>query len=286
MATLPITVTSTPARRFSFGISWNKLRAFAVRGFLDASSYRLNFFGTYFSGVLYVVFYWLLARFIGTQPLGVQGYGDYFTFLLIGGTFARYLSLGMKHFSRELEQEMVMGTIEPLMVTATTPAVSFFGGAAWILVEGVIVMALQLSVGAIFFGADFSHANWFGALVIGLLTLMALNSWGVLSAAFVLVFKRADPLNWLIDLTSFIFAGVYFPITLLPPALRIFSYLLPLTYGLEGLRGTLMRGQPLSDFTGQILILLGFNLILFPLGAFAFRYALRYTKRVGSLGQY
>lgn len=251
-----------------------------------SKSYRLNFVGTYLGGALYVFFYALLARFIGQPPAAVRDYGDYFTFLLIGGVFARYLSLGMKYFSRELEQEMVVGTVEPLMVTSTSPALSLIGGSAWLLVEGVLVLFIQFGIGVVYFGADISRANWPAAIVTTLLTLIALNSWGILSAAFVLVFKRADPLNWLIDLTTFIFCGVYFPITLLPSGLRLFSYLLPLTYALEALRGALMRGQSLTELSTPLIALVIFNIILIPLALGTFRFALAYTKRTGSLGQY
>ncbi len=264
----------------------SKLSAFVRRGFLDASSYRLNFFGTYFGGILYVVFYFLLARFIGSAPRGVQAYGDYFTFLLVGSTFARYLSLGMKHFSRELERQMMVGTIEPLLVTATSPSFALLGATAWILIEGVFVMFLELSVGAFFLGADFARANWLAAIITALLTVVALDAWGILSAAFLLIFKRADPVTWLVDITFFIFAGVYFPVTLLPEWLRVFSYLLPLTYALEGLRGALMQGRALGDLTGEILVLIAFNALFIPLALFTFRWALNYTRQTGSLGQY
>jgi ABC-2 type transport system permease protein len=263
-----------------------KLAAFIRRGFLDAASYRLNFAGTYFSGVMYVVFYALLARFIGQTPLGVAAYGDYFTFLLIGSVFARYLSLGMKHLSRELEHEMVMGTIEPMLVTATPPALAILGASAWILVEGVVVLALQLAVGTFVFGANLSAANWPAALLIGALTLGALNSWGLLSASFVLLFKRADPLNWLIDLTAFIFCGVYFPVVFLPIWLRWISYLLPLTWGLEGLREALMRGRAPAELWLYALVLAGFNVLLIPLGILTFRRALARSKQSGNLGHY
>lgn len=256
------------------------------RGLLVAKSYRLNFVGTYLGGALYVFFYALLARFIGQRPAAIAEYGDYFTFLLIGGVFARYLSLGMKFLAREIENEMVTGTIEPLMVTATNPVLALLGGSMWLLIEGVIVMALQFLVGVLVFGADPSRANWLAALVTTLLALLALNSWGILSAAFLLIFKRADPLNWLIDLTTFVFCGVYFPISLLPFGLQIFSYLLPLTYALEALRGALMRGQSLSELRVPLFALVLFDLILIPLGWIAFRRALAYTKRNGSLGQY
>jgi ABC-2 type transport system permease protein len=253
---------------------------------LVARSYRLNFVGTYLGGALFVFFYALLARFVGRQSAAPDAFGDYFTFLLIGGVFARYLTVGMKFLAREIEHEMVTGTVEPLMVTPTNSALALLGSSAWLFVEGVIVMVLQLGIGVAFFGADLTRANWLSAAVIVVLSLGALNSWGILSAAFLLVFKRADPLNWFIDLTAFIFCGVYFPVSLLPFPLQIFSYVLPLTYALEGLRGALMRGQSLAELGVEVLALVLFNLVLIPLGLAAFRRALAYTKRNGSLGQY
>lgn len=256
------------------------------RGFLIAKSYRLNFIGTYFGGALYVLFYFVLARFIGTQPASVKEFGDYFTYLLIGGVFARYLSSGMKFLSRELEHEMVNGTVEPLMVTATSSSLTMLGPSAWMFVEGIILMMLQMGMGALFFGADLSRANWVSAVVATLLSLSALYSWGILSVAFLIVFKRADPVNWLIDLTTFVFCGVYFPITVLPEGLRIFSYMLPLTYSLQALRGALMQGQSLYELRLPLFALVLFNLILIPLCFYTFRRAITYTKRTGSLGQY
>lgn len=192
----------------------------------------------------------------------------------------------MKFLAREIEQEMVVGTVEPLMVTATHPALALLGASAWLFVEGIIVMALQFGIGVLLLGADVSHANWLAALVTTLLGLLALNGWGILSAAFLLMFKRADPLNWLIDLTTFVFCGVYFPVTFLPWWLQIFSYLLPLTYALQALRGALMLGQTVSDLRLPLLALVLFNLTLIPLALWAFRRALSYSKRTGSLGQY
>jgi ABC-2 type transport system permease protein len=261
--------------------------AFVRRGFLHASSYRLNFVGTYLGGILTVIFFYILAKFYGNaQPAALAPYGDYYTFLLVGAAFARYLSLGLRHFGRELEHELAAGTIEPVMVTATPPGLALLGPSLWILIEGVVLLVLQLGLGAAFFGADFSRANWPAALALTALTLLALNSWGLLSAAFVLLFKRADPLSWLVDVTIFMLAGVYFPIQLIPQPLRFFAYLLPLSYSLEGLRFALMRGQALAQLWPYVLILIGFNALLLPLGWLSFRYAMEHVKKRGSLGHY
>jgi ABC-2 type transport system permease protein len=276
------------AVRAGGGLSPGKIWAFIKRGFLHASSYRLNFLGTYIGGILSVVFFAVLAHFYGNaQPAALAAYGgDYFTFLLIGAAFARFLSIGLRHFGRELEHDLAAGTIEPVMVTATAPGLALLGPSLWIVFEGVILLVVQLVMGAAFFGADFSRANWLAALVLTALTLLALSGWGFLSAAFVLMFKRAEPLSWLVDVTLFMLAGVYFPIQVIPWGLRVFAYLLPLSYALEGLRFALMLGQGLDHLWSYALILLGFTVLLLPTGIWGFRLAIDRVRRGGGLGHY
>lgn len=265
-----------------------KLVAFLKRGFWHASSYRLNFVGNYLGSALVLLFFYVLAQFYGVaRPAALADYGgNYFTFLLIGGVFARYLSLGLRNFGRELEHEMTAGTVEPLMVTATAPALALLGASLWSLIEGLLLLIVQLALGARVFGADFSRANWLAAGVLTVLTVIALNSWGMFTAAFVLAFKRADPLSWLVDVTLYMLAGVYFPVQILPDWLRVIAYALPLSHALEGLRFALMRGDSLAELWRYVFILLGFNLVLLPLGALALRFALQQVKRTGSLGHY
>src|SRR5258708_37832230 len=104
--TPPSAPLNAGAVRAASGLSLPKVWAFVKRGFLHASSYRLNFLGTYVGGILSVVFFSVLAQFYGNaQPAALAAYGDYFTFLLIGAAFARFLSIGLRHFVRELEHD-------------------------------------------------------------------------------------------------------------------------------------------------------------------------------------
>jgi len=137
-----------------------------------------------------------------------------------------------------------------------------------------------------FFNAGFSNADWVAALILSALTFIALNSWGVLAAAFVIYFKRADPLSWLVDVTLYMLAGVYFPVEILPPALRVIAYALPLSHALEGLRFALMRGDNIVTLSRYVIILLIFNAILIPISLFSIRYVIDQAKRTGSLGYY
>jgi ABC-type polysaccharide/polyol phosphate export permease len=65
----------------------------------------------------------------------------------------------------------------------------------------------------IFFGFLLTYYTLF-------LTICAITSIGFVSAAFILVFKKGDPLNWGFSVLSWLLGGVYYPITVLPEWLQ------------------------------------------------------------------
>jgi ABC-2 type transport system permease protein len=180
---------------------------------------------------------------------------------------------------------MLMGTIEPLLVTATPITLSVLGPSSWMLIQGTLIVIGQLLIGVLV-GADFSQANWGSALVVLLISLTSLVSYGIISAAFTIVFKRTDPMSWFVNSIAYVFSGVFFPIELFPPWLRIISYLLPFTYALRALRGALMEGASLAELATDIAILLGFAVVFLPLSFWALRFAIRRMKETGELVHY
>jgi hypothetical protein len=55
---------------------------------------------------------------------------------------------------------------------------------------------------------------------------------------------------------------------------------------LKALRSVLLGGQTFAQVRTEIMVLLGFSVVLFPLAIAAFEYALKWAKRDGSLGRY
>jgi len=266
-------------------MSTGKLLALISHNFRLAWSYKLNFVGRYLTGVLTILLYYFLDQLLQLSDQTTIDEGSYFTFVLIGGTFFRYLLLITQAFSVNLRDEMLMGTIEPLLVTATPVTLSLLGPSSWMLIQGTSVVFVQLLLGALV-GADFSHANWGSALVVLLISLASFASYGIVSTAFTIVFKRSDPAILFISSTAYVLSGVFFPVEVFPPWLRIISYLLPFTYALRALRGALMGGASLADLALDIAILLGFAAVLTPLSIWALRYAIRRMKDSGELAHY
>ncbi|TEU16628.1 MAG: ABC transporter permease, partial [Anaerolineales bacterium] len=139
---------------------------------------------------------------------------------------------------------------------------------------------------SLFFQADLDWANIFPAVLVVLLTIAANAGLGFINASFVLVTKRTSPLARLLGLVTNLLAGVYYPIQVLPDWLRFFSRLLPATYFFDALRRTMLQSASLTDVGQDLLALIGFAIVLLPIGLVAFHYAVRWAKTDGSLSQY
>jgi ABC-2 type transport system permease protein len=126
-------------------------------------------------------------------------------------------------------------------------------------------------------------ANWFAVIAVLAATLVAFSGLGVLSAAYLLLFKRGNPAKWFILGVSSIVGGMLFPVGILPPWLQVVARLNPVTYALDAMRGALLDGAGILSIGGSLLLLLAFGAVLLPCSMLIFAWALRRTKVTGTL---
>jgi ABC-2 type transport system permease protein len=69
--------------------------------------------------------------------------------------------------------------------------------------------------------------------------------------------------------------GVFFPVSTMPFPLPVLSYLLPLTYTVDGLKHCLLEGMPMIPLFLDLLILLGFAVLIFALSLSIFKRRIR-----------
>jgi ABC-2 type transport system permease protein len=264
-----------------------KAWAFFRRDWLQEVSYRLSFGLSILGALFSIVTFYFLGRMIGpgtVEELAPYG-GDYFAFALVGIAFHSFLQTGLRSFSGQIRDAQVLGTLEVQLVTPTPVSqvilFSTLFSFVWTSLRVVIFLALGL-----LFGLHLHAAAAGTALLILALTVVSFASLGLVSASFILVFKRGDPLIWLFSGASTLLGGLYYPIEVLPGWLRGFSHLLPITWALEAMRRALLTGTPLHALAEEILVLAGFAAVGVPLGLWAFRRAVRHAMRQGSLGQY
>ncbi|HNX09687.1 MAG TPA: ABC transporter permease [Methanothrix sp.] len=268
-------------------MAFEKAFWFIKRGYLLQMSYKFDFFLRMFFMLFNILTYYFIAKMMGDaaakylEPYG----GDYFSFVLIGMAFSGYLMISLRSFSESVRDEQMMGTMEAMLVTPTNTSSIIALSSLWSFIFASIRVLLYLVIG-IFLGVNMTHANVFGALVILILTIICFSSIGILSASFIMVFKRGDPINMLLMSSSELFGGVLFPIEVFPDWLQSISHILPITYAVNGMRHALLQGYTLTSLAPDILTLLLFTIILLPLSLFIFEKSVLKVKAEGGLVQY
>ena len=260
---------------------------FIKRGYLLQMSYKFDFLLRLFFMLFNILTYYFIAKMMGdaaAQYLEPYG-GDYFSFVLIGMAFSGYLMISLRSFSESVRDEQMMGTLEAMLVTPTRTSSIIALSSLWSFIFASFRVLIYLLVGVIL-GVDMSRANIGGALLILILTIICFSSIGILSASFIMVFKKGDPINMLLMGTSELFGGVLFPIEVFPDWLQSISHILPITYSVNGMRHALLQGYFLAELAPDILTLVLFSLALLPLSLFIFDRAVMKVKAEGGLVQY
>jgi ABC-2 type transport system permease protein len=178
------------------------------------------------------------------------------------------------------------GTLEALLVTQTEIPTIIISSSIYSFLFATLRVIIFLVIGVLIYGLDLTRANYLGALIILIISIISFSSFGILSASFVMVLKKGDPVAGIFNGISWLLGGVYYPIAILPVWLRAFSYFIPVTYSLEGMRLALLKGASCYQLLPNILSLLAFTAVLMPLSIYAFQYAIRLAKRDGSLTHY
>ena len=265
-----------------------KIRAYFLKELQEQLSYRLEFAMRFASALFFVLLFFYLARMIGkgAAPHLKIYRGDYFSYVLIGIIFHSYLTTALHAFSQTIRSEQMTGTLEHLLVTPTPPWVMLLGGMLWRFVFDGFHLLLVLVVGIVWLNAHYVWSGVPAAMIALVLTLVSQTAIGLIAGGFVIIFKRGDPVTTLFGFFTALLGGVYYPLDVLPHALRTVSAFLPLTYSVRLVRDACIRGLPLSALGHDLAALALLCAVLFPLGVFFFGWAVRRARADGTLGQY
>lgn len=277
---------SKEGKRMFFFI--RKMCAFIHRDFLEALSYKTSFFLQFFSLFISLFIFHFLSKLFGQAVIpSLEPYGgNYFSFVLIGVAFSSYLETSLHSFSQKIREAQMTGTIEAILVTQTEIPTIIISSSLYSFLWTSFQVVIYLIAGIFLFKVDMKGANVMAAGIILLLTITTFSSLGILSASFIMVFKKGDPIAQFFSGLSWFLGGVYYPISVLPLWLRRCSYFIPLTYSLEGMRFALLKGYSLQALKPYILGLGLYTLLVGPLSIFLFRLAVNRAKRDGSLAHY
>lgn len=270
---------STPQTLFAKPI------AFFKRDFKIATSYRLQFVTQGFGIILTTFSFFLLSKmFDGNQVSQLEPYGgDYFSFVIIGIALTDYFTLSTNTFANEIRTSQIIGTLESLLVTPTSIITILLSSYVYKLFSTSFRIFFYILVGVFLFDMLIQPVDIVALSLAFSLTLLPFFGIGLLSAAFIIVFKQGNPIGRLMTISSGLLGGVMYPVTVLPDWLKPFSAILPITHGLEAIRQVLLNGAGVVVIREQLAILVLLSMLSLTIGLTSILYGLKVAKRDGSL---
>jgi ABC-2 type transport system permease protein len=269
----------------SVALLLRRVRAFVVRDFQLAVSYRLEFFLRILTILLIVTTFYFVSNIFAGSATDFSQWRNPLAAWITGLAVLNYFMTGFSSLANAVRSEQMQGTLESVLLSPISVPSLLASSSAWDFVLATFHSSLYFFFGWLFFDVHY-RGSFLLALLFLILTTLVLACVGILSASFAMVFKRGDPFGILLGTGSALFSGVFFPTQMLGKGFGTISRMLPPTYGLDGIRRVLIEGQGLAQVSAPLLTLLGFLAVLLPFSLWVFARAVRRAKREGSLIQY
>ena len=213
-------------------------------------------------------FFWLLFIGVGIgSSLKLPGI-DYINFLA-PGILGMILLFNSMFSGMSIIWDRQFGFLKEILVAPisrnSVVLGKTLGGATVAVVTAVIMMIVSLAIGIIplTFGV-------FPALVFMVLTAMIFVSLGLVIASRMRSMEGFQMVMTFLIMPVFFLSGAIFPIQNTPPWMQIVSHANPLTYGVDGIRGSFI-GISLLPIWLDFAVLAGVAATLILLGGYSFK---------------
>jgi ABC-2 type transport system permease protein len=169
--------------------------------------------------------------------------------------------------------EKRIGALERLLLAPLEIRTIVFGKVLGSTVFGLVI-TLVITIFLIpIIGLFIQHPFSFSLTII--LSGIAFSLLGILISVGVKEVFEAMTMSNFFRFPMIFLCGVFFPVSAMPYPFPILSYLLPLTYTVDGLKHCLLEEKGTIALYLDLLILLGFVLLLFGLSLFIFKKRIR-----------
>jgi ABC-2 type transport system permease protein len=265
-----------------------KLPAFFRRDFLTMWTYRLAFFSDWFNMAVQIFIFSLLGRLI--DPSMVPSYGGsqvgYVEFVAVGITVMGFLQVALNRMVAAIRKEQMIGTLEVVLASPTSPATFQIGSVAYDLVYVPIRTVVFLTAVSAILGVDLAVSQFPVAILLLIVFIPFVWGLGEMSAAVTLTFRQGAGVVGLVVTFMTVLSEGYFPIQVFPDFLQGIARLNPLSVTMNGIRSALLGGMGFEDLVGSLLYLVPFSVLSLVAGSISFWLALRRERRNGTLGLY
>ena len=171
--------------------------------------------------------------------------------------------------SQAIIREKEIGTMEQLMVTPIRPIELMLGKTLPFALVGLMNMMIITTGALLIFHVPF-RGNFFLLLFCALLFLMTSLGAGLFLSTVSQTQQQANMGSFFFTTPAFMLSGFMFPIRNMPIAVQYLSYLNPLRYFMEIVRGVFLKGVGVEVLWPRMLCLLVYGVTVLGLSAARF----------------
>jgi ABC-2 type transport system permease protein len=168
------------------------------------------------------------------------GTDNYVGYMLIGTSVFTIVSFAFWHVAYWLRWEQEAGTLEGLYLSPTHRIWVVAGTSLYSCARGVFSATAAYLIGSLVLGYNPFQGEMLLALLFILVGLIPLYSLTLLYGAVILKVKEANALVNLMQWGVSFLMGVFFPIAIFPPMLRLIALMFPPTWMTNGVRSALL----------------------------------------------
>jgi len=276
--------------RPSFVSNLRVLYAITKKDWKQYWRYPLNAVSSIFQPIIWLTPVYFMGRAfsLNGQALGFAQYSgtaDYMSFILIGTVLENFITAVFWGMGYALKNDMDAGVMESNWLTPIPRLLILVGRSITNLIVTTATSLMMLLLATFLFGFQAS-GEVFKAFLPVLPMLIGMYGFGFAFAALVLLVREA---NTMVDMSSFLvqlFSGSSFPVNSLPRWLLPISLALPLTYGLDAVRGFLLKTTTILPVHWELALLVVFMFVMLGVGTWAFNSLERRVRKLGTLGQH
>jgi ABC-2 type transport system permease protein len=175
--------------------------------------------------------------------------------------------------SQAIIREKEIGTIEQLMVTPLRPIELMLGKTLPFACIGLFNMTLITVASLVMFGIPF-RGSFLLLMFCSVIFMMTSLGSGLLLSTISQTQQQANLASFLVTTPAFMLSGFQFPLRNMPPVIGYLTYLNPLRYFMEIVRGIFLKGVGISVLWPQMAALTVFGVVILTLSALRFHKSL------------
>jgi ABC-2 type transport system permease protein len=267
------------ARAYAAGVG-----AIVKRDATIYATYRARFLTQVVAAFLSLTLFYYVSRLV---TVGTFDSPDaYFAFAVVGLVIFQVLGGTLAVLPTSVRQELVAGTFEKFVVSPFGPVAAIASLTIFPFVVAFLQGIIMLALAAAVFGMHLEWSTVPLALPVAILGALAFVPFALLLAAAVLAIKQAGAgAGFLVTGISLI-GGFLFPVALLPDWIEWLSKVQPFTPTVELLR-ELLVGIPIeTSWWVAVAKIVGFSVVLMPLGLASVAAAIRFAQKRGTIIEY